>query len=373
MLTRLGQVELISDPAAIAELRPEWNRLLAASRSDCLFLTWEWLSTWWRHLSAGRKLALLTLRAADELVAIAPFALSPRFRYGHPLETLELLGSGYVGSDYLDVIAAPGYEDEAVTAIGNYLSCQPYAVRCSNIGPGAMTETLAAQLHRRHWSLNELQINVCPYIPLDGLTWESYLATLGAEHRYNFRRKWQRLNRDYSVRWEAVTGHEQCRAAIDRVIDLHRLRWREHGTSDAFHTPELLAFHRELAPLAFERRWLRIYTLWLNDRPAACLYGFLYGCKFYFYQSGFDPRFAKHSVGLVTMGLAIREAIAEHAREFDLLHGNEDYKSHWASSYRSLKRYELFPAHTLGRLAKTSVQLIRNARKVAPGVLTTAR
>src|SRR5262249_38093544 len=43
-------VETITSPQGIRSLRGEWTDLLAESAADCLFLTWEWLSTWWNHL-----------------------------------------------------------------------------------------------------------------------------------------------------------------------------------------------------------------------------------------------------------------------------------------------------------------------------------
>jgi CelD/BcsL family acetyltransferase involved in cellulose biosynthesis len=358
--------EVIQDVAAFAELRSEWNRLLMSSRSDCLFLTWEWLFTWWQHLAGDRRLHLLAVRDAGRLIAIAPFARSPRFRFGHPLETLEFLGSGFVGSDYLDVIVEDGSEEIALRAFSDHLANAGFALRWTNVGPDSMVAGLAARQAERQWNVSDRQINVCPYIPLSGLTWESYLAGLGAEHRYNFRRKWQRLNRDFEVRWE-------CREAIEIAIALHNRRWSERGTSDAFHEAELVAFHREFAPLAAGLGWLRLYTLWLDDQPAASLYGFLYRGKFYFYQSGFDPAYAKHSVGLLAMGLSIQEAFAENATEFDLLHGDESYKAHWAKRLRDLRRFELFPGHALGRLSGSAVELIRSARRMASGVLNTGQ
>src|SRR5207245_43184 len=79
-----------------------------------------------------------------------------------------------------------------------------------------------------------------------------------------------------------------------------------------------------------DRGWLRLSELRLDGRPAASLYGFRYRDTFSFYQSGFDPAYARDSVGLVTMGLAIRSAIEEGAAEYDLLHGDEAYKFQWA-------------------------------------------
>jgi CelD/BcsL family acetyltransferase involved in cellulose biosynthesis len=366
--TSAATVEVICDVSAFADLRPEWTRLLASSKSNCVFLTWEWLYTWWSHLGGDRRLWLLTVRTEDGLVAVAPFGLRPRFRFGL-LETVEFLGSGCVGSDYLDIIAKEGCEDLAVAALLDYLTKQQHTLKLANVRSNALAADLARALPRSQWTLSDTRINICPYVPLSGFTWESYLATLGSEHRYSFRRKWQRVNRDFTVEWDSPRSSAECRRAIDFTIELHNLRWAGRGQSDAFHTPELVAFHHEVAPLAFKRGWLRVYLLRLNGRPAASLYGFLYGEKFYFYQSGFDPAYAKYGVGLLAMGLAIQEALKERASEFDLLHGDESYKTHWTPVHREIRRLELFPANTLGCLSNISVDMIRKARKMALGVL----
>src|SRR5204862_4045645 len=52
-------IERIEDPARFTALREEWDELLASSAADCIFLTWEWLHTWWNHLAAGRRLYLI--------------------------------------------------------------------------------------------------------------------------------------------------------------------------------------------------------------------------------------------------------------------------------------------------------------------------
>lgn len=366
-------VDVIGDTSAFAQLRPEWTGLLASSKSRGFFLTWEWLYTWWRHLAGDRRLYLLAVRTDDELVALAPFCVSPRFRFGHVLETVEFLGSGFAGSDYLDIIAREGYEQTAVTALSAHLAKQPYALRLTNVKSDSLAACLSNKLHRSQWTLRDLQINTCPYVPLSGMTWESYLATLGSEHRYTFRRKWQRINKEFTVDWETPRSFHQCHRDLEATVALHNLRWDGRGRSDAFHTPALIAFHRDLAPLAFSRGWLRLHVLRLNGRAAASLYGFLYGSKFYFYQSGFDPAFAKYSLGLLTMGLAIQGALREQAAEFDLLHGNEPYKSHWAHLERDIRRLELFPPNTLGRFSDTSVHMIRNARRMALSVLESGR
>ena len=97
--------------------------------------------------------------------------------------------------------------------------------------------------------------------------------------------------------------------------------------------------------------------------------GFCIDRTFYFYQSGFDAAYDKHSVGLVTMGLAIQSAIEEGAEEYDLLHGNEAYKSHWSHDSRELGRLELYPPGGLGWICRSSVELERASRRIARRVL----
>jgi CelD/BcsL family acetyltransferase involved in cellulose biosynthesis len=357
------QVERITDVDAFGALRQAWNDLVEAS--DCgVFLTWEWLFTWWKHLGEDRRLSILAVRRGSELVALAPFALRPRsLSRAQPLPLLEFLGSGFVGSDYLDVIVRQGSDAEARQALVAYLSKDRPALKWTNLKQGESAAAgVLAGLSERGWATAETKTNICPFIPLAGVTWDSYLASLSAEHRYNFHRKWKRLNRDYAVRFEQVRTGEQCREAIDLLIAQHNLRWETRGGSDAFHNDSLVEFHREWTQVALERGWLRLYVLRLNEKPAACLYGLMYRGTFYFYQSSFDAAYQQCSVGLLAMGLAIQSAIGEGAREYDLLHGSESYKSHWSRDSRDLARLEAFPPSVLGKFWRVSVDLVRASR-----------
>jgi CelD/BcsL family acetyltransferase involved in cellulose biosynthesis len=364
-------METIFDVADFAGLRQEWTELLQSSDSDGLFLTWEWLCTWWKYLAAGRQLSIIAVRCEGVLIALAPCCLSSAsVIHRRLLPVLELLGSGFAGSDYLDVIVRRGHEAESRQALSSRLASERLVLKWTQLKRGDCSAAgVAAALVGNGWSVAETLTNICPYIPLVGMTWESYLATLGAEHRYNFHRKWKRLNRDYSVSFEQVRTQAQCRESIGLVIAQHNLRWRSRGGSDAFHTSALVEFHREFSQIALERGWLRLYVLRLDGKPAASLYGFLYRRKFYFYQSGLDAAYDKYSAGLVTMGLAIKSAIEEGAEEYDLLHGNEAYKSHWSCNSRGLSRLEIYPPGAFGWLCRSLMEVERSARTMARHML----
>ena len=364
-------VESIRDLGAFLALKNEWDQLQQSSDARSLFLTWEWLYTWWNSLAEDRALSILTARCHGELIGVAPLCRRPASLHKrHMFPVVEFLGSGEAGSDYLDVLVRRGWERETLDALASHLRQARQVLRWSNVSwNDSSAGRLAGLLGKEGWIVEEAAINRCPYIPLIGKSWEDYLGSLGSEHRYNFHRKLRRLNREYSVSFEQATTELECLESIDLTMELHRKRWRGRGDSEAFHTPGSAAFHRNFAQIALKRGWLRLYILRLNGRPAACLYGFLHHRKFYFYQSGMDPLFEKYSVGMIVMGLAIQRAIEEGAVEYDLLHGEEAYKFHWAPESREIGRFELYPPGVEGWLAQSAVALNRASRRLARHVL----
>jgi CelD/BcsL family acetyltransferase involved in cellulose biosynthesis len=356
------RVETIGESAAFTALRDEWTELLRlrgvstvpfedASSSCDFFLTWEWLHTWWTHLSGGRRLAILTVRRGSELLGIAPFVATAS-RLG--LVRLEFLGTGRAGSDYLDVIVRPGSEQDVILNLASHLARNPAVLDMRQVPlAGSVAMRLACARRRSGGSVQTTRTHVCPFIDLRGHTWESYLGSLGSEHRYNFQRRLRKLDTQHGLRFERVSSEQRRRELLPVLFELHRRRWSERGGSDGLEGNGIAAFHEELSRLALERGWLRLYVLWLGSSPAAALYGFRYGGVFYFYQSGFDPRYRKLSVGLVAMGLAIKSAIEERASTFDLLHGEEAYKLHWAKEVRRLERVRVFPPGIRGHLSRS--------------------
>jgi CelD/BcsL family acetyltransferase involved in cellulose biosynthesis len=95
----------------------------------------------------------------------------------------------------------------------------------------------------------------------------------------------------------------------------------------------------------------------LDGKPVAAIYGFLYRRMFYFYQAGFDPDYARLSLGLVAQGLAIQAAMEEGAEGYDFLHGDERYKSLWTRDTRKLVRLVLMPPDYQGFIYRQTAAL----------------
>lgn len=361
------EMEIVQDPLRFTALRSEWTELLAHSRSDSLFLSWEWLHTWWKHLSDGRRLRIVALWESGRLIALAPLCLrARRWRRLVPFPVLEFLGSGIIGSDYLDVIIREGSESAAVAALSSALGQSRNMVELSQVLKGlARVDELTTAMGRHGWHARQKVTDVCPYIDLRGHDWSSFLSRLGSAHRYNFGRRHRKLHAAWTLRFETAACDLERKASLDMLVQLHRRRWHERHRSGAFELPAVLGFHEEFSRLALARGWLRLHILYLDHEPAAAIYGFNYRDRFYFYQSGFDPKFRQWSVGLVMMGLTIQQAIREGVREFDFLRGDESYKFLWTSTQRELVRWELFPPGERGALYRHTMELRGELKRVA--------
>jgi CelD/BcsL family acetyltransferase involved in cellulose biosynthesis len=364
------EIHTIETVEGFLSLRDEWNSLLQSSAADCVFLTHEWLSVWWKHMSEDRALHIVTVREDGELTGILPLAeRAPRLSRMMP-RTLEFLGTGLIGSDYLDAIVRPGREPKVLATLADHLDNCGLMLQLNQLRGGAcVASVLAEKLRHREWIGDETKMNVCPYIDLRGHTWDSYLATLGPNIRKNINRYLRNLPKTFHMQFDCATTPVEARAALESAIDLHHKRWGARGTSEAFQTVAVIAFHREFVQRAAERGWLRLLVLSLDGKAVAALYGLRYGPTFYFYQSGFDPAYSKHSVGVTTMGLGIKTAIEEGALEYDFLHGDEEYKFHWASGSRDLHRLELHPPQVSAWIYKHAIDVNRSVRQMAKRLL----
>jgi hypothetical protein len=369
-------VELVTDAAIFAGLAQEWDELLLRSEARTPFLAWEWLYPWWQHLRGpDRELYLILVRdAAGRLTAIAPFCrrfsrlglglggLSPAQRArlaAGPIKgwsrAVEFLGMGEVGSDYLDLIIDPAQREAAFESIVATLLARQSdwdALELSDMPEDGPTLPqlercfIAAGAHH----VANLVGECCPYIAL-GARWEDYVAGVGASLRRSLQRTSRLLAEQHGVAFVRHTKPAEVGPALNELVRLHRLRRNEMGGTATFEGARE-GFHQHVCMLFAERGWLSINALRRAGRPLAGLYAFELGDTFYYYQSGFDPAWAEHSIGTVLLGHCIRAAIDGGRRRFDFLRGDEPYKWRWTGLARATRRLQVRYKGTPDAVAK---------------------
>ena len=97
------QTHVLTDSNQIIDLKGEWNQLLQRSHTNTIFLTWEWIYTWWEVFGKEGELFLITVRnKGGELIGIAPFFIRKSKYYKFPVKEMTFIGMGH--SDRQDFI-----------------------------------------------------------------------------------------------------------------------------------------------------------------------------------------------------------------------------------------------------------------------------
>src|SRR5216684_1908623 len=154
-----------------------WNGLLDQARPPSVFLTWQWQTSWAGAFLGGRPLHLL--RVTDDAGTLTG-VLS---LYDETPGERHLLG-GVDVSDYLDLIAVAGREEEIWQALLQHRAGQPGEWDLHGIRAASATATVLPALAPGHGLRATVERqDRCPVLALPK-TWDEYLARLSGKDRH---------------------------------------------------------------------------------------------------------------------------------------------------------------------------------------------
>ena len=335
---------VVYDPKAdgFAALKAEWNTLLQRSRYNTVFLTHEWQTTWWECLGEG-DLWIVAFRRVDtnELVGIAPlyFVTSEQGRWAGKRK-FNIVGCIEV-SDYLDVIAAKGWEPAVYTAFYAWLQSDDApawdVLDLCNLPQESLTyQEFPSVVDQSAYTVEISQEDVAPQFVLP-LHYETYLQDqVEKKQRHEIRRKQRRAERESHVGFYYVGAEHNLVAEMDDFVALQQASREDKAE---FMTPQMRRFFGIMAQRMQDAGWLRLCFLTLDGEKAAALLGFEYNRRYLLYNSGYDPHSNPHlSPGWVLVAYAIQYAIAVGDEVFDFMQGNESYKYYFGSKDYAVMR-----------------------------------
>lgn len=137
----------------------------------------------------------------------------------------------------------------------------------------------------------------------------------------------------------ALAPPEEVPEALDALFALHKARWEAVREPGMLADSRVQAFHRAAAPALAEAGLLRMAVVRHHGRIVAALLGFRDAERFHSYVIGVDLTVPKQSFGTLAFASLIEAAVAEGAREFHFLRGEEAYKYGWgAEPTRTIRR-----------------------------------
>ena len=378
---KITDIEVHDYDKALETLQAEWDELLDASDQCVYFLRANWNKAWWQTLRpAHSQLFIVTCRdESGRLVGLAPF-----YRRQHTIAGIEhireilFLGTGVFAqtSEHLDIIARRGWETRTAEAVASLLRQDKEWDRL------CLNEIPASSSLLPHFKMalgGELQLRAGQrgHTVSTDRDWESFKATLGRTTRQNTQRLSRRLFEKYTCEFRRVADREEFERGMDALVRLHQARWEAKGEPGSFAIPGVEGLLRQAAEGALSEGRLRLWTLTIDGKIAAVQLAFLDNRTAHCFQVGFDPAYARDSIGKVMLMLCIKDCVDDPAvAKYDLMGGDQPYKECWARAGRQSLRVVCLRS-SIRSLAYTSIkaadQIGRSmARMLLPSALKLA-
>ena len=361
----------IATAAEFAQLGAEWDSLFQRANPENIFLSFGWMSTWWKHFGKG-QLAVIAVRDSDgRLVAVAPFYVA-RSSAGLGARRLGFLADEHVGSDYMNVLADGRFGAAVVEEIARNLVAHHDLwdyIELRDTADSPLMAALSARLVSRGMCVFEAARRACRYVPLPP-TFEKYMARISTSLRANYRRRWRALQHEHQGECLAVSDAAELERHFPSLIALHRMRFAERVEESAFLAAGVPEFHFEAMRVLAAEGFVRLFVLKAGGEAVAALYGFRVGQTFQFYQCGMHTGRLRQGVGQILIGNAIEHTIAGGQATFDFLRGDESYKAQWADRWRENTTLRLFDQRPASTAARWSLRISGAVRGAAHCVRT---
>ncbi|MFZ4518760.1 MAG: GNAT family N-acetyltransferase [Microthrixaceae bacterium] len=303
---------------ALAEVRDEVEDL-ARSSGVGPFCRPAWWEVWHRYLEPDAPLVLLTVRSTERtLLGALPLTRVRRHLHARVPLAVSYVGVAGAGTGSADHVGPVTGSPEVAAALFEAADREAghSSLYLENLDPRW------AELALRLPGARATRRTGCPAVTRapDGAFSDSWTKKMAKNVR---RRHRQMTEEGITARWvPAGDGFDDALRALRRV---HEGRWNAQGGAGNLDDDRM----RLLAELADRGRapdtpW--ILLLEQGDRVAAAMLGLRAGDSFCVYKTGWDPEFARLSLGIVMGTVAMEWAQEQGLHTFDYLRGDRGHK-----------------------------------------------
>jgi hypothetical protein len=306
----------------------QWNNLLEKSTSNNIFLTFEWLYSWWNIFSNDRKkLFILNIYKNNTLVGIAPWYINNMKHGPFSQKRFEFIGSPEAGSDYLDVICMAGEEINISHTLYKYIhnifkewdSLYFYDFPANSMF--FMNFIYELDKDGKYYVLNTA--SYCPIINLPNNI-EEYKSSMTSKRQKKIDWQINKLGQKGKITIDDIicNGSEKY---IDEYFDFYE-------NVRNINNEKLRMFVKHYDKYLGKNSTIQIITLKQDEIKLASILHLLYGKSKYNYLVATNKNYDKNiSVGEILIYECINNSIKANIIKYDFLKGEEPYKFKWSN------------------------------------------
>jgi CelD/BcsL family acetyltransferase involved in cellulose biosynthesis len=325
-------VRVIDSLEAWQEISASWNNLLVQSRSNNIFLTWEWLFSWAEtFLNEKRTLFILAVQKSDtgEIIGIAPWCIHHITSSFLTIKQIEFLGTPEAGSDYLDVFSQIGKEGIVTLRIYDFL-LEEAALLWDSIMLNDMPSNSLFYLHFQEKISQEGKFSevtggaYCPRVHIP-TNLDEYFRQLSPNRRQQYRRHARLLEKDGEVAHQTFSG-ESTVEALDPFFKFYSEQTGYDGKA-------LHLLMKKFSSRCPDQNCVQVDFLRSNKHDIAAFLHLRYKDTVSLFLLAVDKAYnPKISIGNILVGRCVENAQRQKALIYDFLKGAEPYKFHWANN-----------------------------------------
>jgi len=330
-------IRIVTDSKEFEGLKEVWDSILRECEEDSsIYLTHEWVWTWWKHFGEGKNLNILVIERKGRVIGIIPL-MKVEYRIGFvKVCMLETIGS--TNCNHCGLVSVDSRE-EAMNAFLAYLerelAISKLVVRLTFVPEDsnflALLRTHSGVVSKTT-VIQEKLMTLAPNVLLPA-TWDEYFTSLSHKRRKTLRRALRSLENGHTVDFKHLTT-DTLEEGFNEFFDLHQARWKSINIRGVFSNPEVKDFYREIASQFVRKDWLHFSCLSADGKMVAAAYGFVYNKKLYKVTAARDIQYSEYDIGHLHNMYVLQDAIKKQLRECDFLKGGEPYKFHWTKSAR---------------------------------------
>ena len=305
------------------------------SSAECTaFQTFEWLSTWQRHIGARNEFTpvIVVARAtAGEIVFILPLAL-------HCSGLVRQLV--WLGSEHCDY-NAPLLAKDFAQRLGPRKFLALWRVTLRTLRASAQLrfdvvhlEKMPEAIRLQHNPMLALKTVLHPSgsyaTPLAG-SWDAfYAAKRSSSTRSRDRAKRRRLAEHGKLAFVTAKNDSEALATIEVIAKQKSAYFARLGIPNLFEQPGYLDFLKDFAGRPDGARLCHISELHVGSQVAAASFALTLGGRYYYVLSSYTGgELSRLGPGAVHLQELLRYAIDNHFAIFDFTVGDERYKLDW--------------------------------------------
>lgn len=321
----------------------EWDTVVE-QLGGSIYMTWDWLTTWWRFYGQGKRLRLFLLRRADQWVGVLPLYLETLGSGPLSLKVARLVGAN-IPPKVFDPPLAPAWAGECLRAVCAHLEAEG----CGLFSLGPVSEESA--VFNADWSattqvfgrrcLQRVSAGVHTTFRLPS-SFEEYQSSYGRKNR-----KLRMLGREHPMRIEVIRdGGQTLFAAFEEFVRLHMAQWRADGLPGHFGAwPHGLAYNRSLVAAQASHGRVRLLRIWAGNQVVCAQYAFAWANRWCWElpARAIGPTWDRFSLGPSGIVIMLGEALKEGCSRVEGGLGHYTYKLRLGATEHPVWLYRFLP------------------------------